>query len=93
MLKYKGYSIEVEGHTDNVPVTKGNNKYKDNNELSSLRALSAFYYLVNEKGLDPSVVKYSGRGQYNPIASNRTEEGRQKNRRVEIKIFNELSSY
>ena len=93
LKQYKGYSIEIEGHTDNVSVTKGKYKYKDNNELSSLRALSAFYYLVNEKGLDPQFVKYSGRGEYNPIASNKTEKGRQKNRRVEIKIYNELSNY
>lgn len=92
LLMFAGYQIEIEGHTDNVPVT-GNHTYKDNNELSSDRALSTFYYLVNEKGLDPAAMKYSGRGEYNPIASNNTAEGRQQNRRVEIKIYNELSRY
>ena len=90
---YAGYQIEIEGHTDNVPVTATNRSYQDNNELSSERALSTFYYLVNKKGLDPAMLKYSGRGEYDPIASNDTAEGRQQNRRVEIKIFNELSKY
>ena len=93
LLMYAGYQIEIEGHTDNVPVTSTNRSYKDNNELSSDRALSTFYYLVNEKGIDPATMKYSGRGEYDPIASNDTPEGRQQNRRVEIKIYNELSRY
>ena len=93
LLMYAGYHIEIEGHTDNVPVVSTNLSYKDNNELSSDRALSIFYYLVNEKGLDPSTIKYSGRGEYTPITTNDTPEGRQKNRRVEIKIYNELSRY
>lgn len=93
LLMFAGYQIEIEGHTDNVPVTSTNRSYKDNNELSSERALSTFYYLVNEKGIDPATMKYSGRGEYDPIASNDTPEGRQQNRRVEIKIYNELSRY
>lgn len=93
LLMFAGYEIEIEGHTDNVPVTPGLHSYADNNELSSDRALNTFYYLVNEKGLDPAMLKYSGRGEYDPIASNDTEEGRQQNRRVEIKIYNELSRY
>lgn len=93
LLMFSGYQIEIVGHTDNVPVTSTNKAYKDNNELSSDRALSAFYYLVNEKGLNPASLKYSGRGEYDPIASNKTEEGRQKNRRIEIRIINELSKY
>ena len=93
LLMFAGYQIEIEGHTDNVPVTSTNRSYKDNNELSSERALSTFYYLVNEKGLDPATMKYSGRGEYDPIVSNDTAKGRQQNRRVEIKIYNELSRY
>lgn len=93
LMMFGGYQIEIVGHTDNVPVTSPNHTFKDNNELSSDRALSTFYYLVNEKGLDPATLKYSGRGEYDPIASNDTAEGRQQNRRVEIKIYNELSRY
>ena len=93
LLMFSGYQIEIIGHTDNVPVSSNKYTYKDNNELSSLRALSTFYYLVNKKGLDPSIIKYSGRGEYDPIASNDTKDGRKQNRRVEIKIYNELSKY
>ncbi|MFI3177922.1 MAG: flagellar motor protein MotB [Eubacteriales bacterium] len=83
--------IEVEGHTDNVPISGG--KYADNNELSCFRALSVFNFFVAETSLEPSVIKYSGRGEYAPIADNETEEGRALNRRVEIKIYHALSSY
>ena len=93
LLMFPGYQIEIVGHTDNVPVTNPNQSYRDNNELSSDRALSTFYYLVNNKGLDPATMKYSGRGQYDPVASNDTKEGRKQNRRVEIKIYNSLSRY
>lgn len=93
LMMYAGYQIEIVGHTDNVPVTSNNHSYKDNNELSTDRALSTFYYLVNEKGLDPANMKFSGRGEYDPVASNETEAGRKQNRRVEIKIYNELARY
>lgn len=89
--KFDGYSIEITGHTDNVPMTV-DSQYKDNNWLSSARALNAAQYLIEECGIDPATLKYSGRGEYEPISSNATEEGRAKNRRIEIKIYNELSS-
>ena len=84
-------TIEIEGHTDNVPMS--GSKYANNDELSSGRALSVFYYLEDNTSLDMSKVKHSGRGEYIPIADNSTEEGRAKNRRVEIKIYTSLSSY
>ena len=83
--------IEIEGHTDNVPMSGA--KYSNNDELSSGRALSVFYYLQENTTLDMSKIKHSGRGEYVPIADNSLEEGRAKNRRVEIKIYNSLSSY
>ena len=83
--------IEIEGHTDNVPMS--GSKYSNNDELSSGRALSVFYYLQENTTLDMTRVKHSGRGEYNPVADNSTEEGRAKNRRVVIKIYNSLSSY
>lgn len=89
--KYAESTIEIEGHTDNVPISGG--RFANNNELSSARALSVFDYLVANTNLDPAAIKHSGRGEYVPIADNSTEEGRAKNRRVEIRIYHELSSY
>ena len=91
LQKYSPGVIEIEGHTDNVPMSGA--KYSNNDELSDGRALSVFYYLVQNTTLDPAMIKHSGRGEYDPVADNSTAEGRAKNRRVEIKIYNELSSY
>jgi chemotaxis protein MotB len=87
--KFEGYTVEITGHTDNVPMNSST--YKDNNWLSSARALNAAEYLVKYCGFDPNMLKYSGRGEYDPISSNATAEGRAKNRRIEIKIYNEYS--
>lgn len=87
--KFNGYTIEIVGHTDNVPMNSAT--FKDNNWLSSARALNAAEYLIQNKKLDPAMIKYSGRGEYEPITSNATVEGRSKNRRIEIKIYNEYS--
>jgi chemotaxis protein MotB len=89
LVKFEGYKVEVIGHTDNVPMTSGN--YKDNNWLSSARALNAAEFMIDSSNLNPSNVKYSGRGEYEPITSNETAVGRAKNRRIEIKIYNEYS--
>ncbi len=88
--KFEGYTIEIIGHTDNVPMYS--DAFKDNNWLSSARALNTAEFLIENKKLDPARLKYSGRGEYEPIASNDTPEGRAKNRRIEIKIYNELSN-
>ncbi|MBE5834142.1 MAG: chemotaxis protein [Butyrivibrio sp.] len=89
--RYAGGTIEIEGHTDNVPMSKGR-KYANNDELSDARALAVFYYLTENTNLDPANIKHSGRGEYSPVADNSTPEGRAKNRRVEIRIYNPLSS-
>lgn len=89
--RYAESTIEIEGHTDNVPMSGA--KYSNNDELSSGRALSVFNYLIDNTNLDPALVKHSGRGEYIPIADNSTPEGRALNRRVEIRIYNSLSSY
>lgn len=88
--KYADCEIMIEGHTDNVPQSSG--KYPSNNELSAARALAVFYYLMDHSTLSPTNISYSGRGEYIPIADNATPEGRALNRRVEIKIYHELSS-
>ena len=82
--------IEVEGHTDNVPIHSA--KYADNNVLSMFRALTVADYLRQITAVDPGHIKSSGRGEYVPIADNETPEGRARNRRVEIKIYNSYNS-
>ena len=90
LAKYADSDIEIEGHTDSVPLNGG--RYENNDVLSSYRALAVFDYLKENAALDPGIVKHSGRGEYIPIADNTTPEGRAKNRRVEIKIYNALSA-
>lgn len=87
---YDKHVIEVEGHTDNVPIHSA--KYADNNVLSMFRALTVADYLREITTLEPGYIKSSGRGEYVPIADNTTPEGRARNRRVEIKIYNSYNS-
>jgi chemotaxis protein MotB len=89
--RYAENVIEVEGHTDNVPMNKGS--YASNDVLSDFRALEVFDFLVENTNLDPADIKHSGRGEYVPVADNTTAIGRAMNRRVEIKIYHELSLY
>lgn len=91
LSKYADDNIEIEGHTDSVPLNGG--RYENNDVLSSYRALAVFDYLKDNASIDPSIMKHSGRGEYEPIADNSTPEGRAENRRVEIKIYNALSAY
>ena len=88
---YPNNLIEIEGHTDNVPPAAGE-QYSDNDILSMYRALNVANYIRDNTTLDPAHIKSSGRGSYVPIADNSTAEGRAKNRRVEIKIYNSLNS-
>ena len=88
--RYGLFGIEIEGHNDNVPMNGG--KYENNDVLSSYRALSLFNYLTQNTSIDPASIKHSGRGEYAPIADNSTPEGRSKNRRIEIKVYNSLNS-
>lgn len=89
--RYAGGTVEIEGHTDNVPISTA--RFANNNELSSARALSVFDFLVEHTALNPAEIKHAGRGEYVPVADNATDEGRAKNRRVEIRIYNSYSSY
>ena len=90
LVTYDNNIIEVEGHTDNVPIHSS--KYEDNNVLSMYRALAVANYLRDTTTLDPAYIKSSGRGEYVPIADNATPEGRARNRLVEIKIYNSYNS-
>lgn len=84
--QYSGGTVEIEGHTDNVPITTA--RYASNEELSSARALSVFYYLKDNTYLNPANLKHAGMGERVPVADNSTEAGRSMNRRVEIRIYN-----
>ena len=74
LSKYADDNIEIEGHTDSVPLNGG--RYENNDVLSSYRALAVFDYLKDNASIDPSIMKHSGRGEYEPIADNSTPEGR-----------------
>ena len=79
--------IEVQGHTDNQPIKYSG--WKSNWELSCARALSVVHYITEEQGLETERVNAACFGEYRPVADNETEDGRQKNRRVEIVILPE----
>ncbi len=83
------YRVHVEGHTDNMPIRASYDKrYVDNMELSFLRAKAVASILV-ENGISMDRISVTGYGETRPIASNETDEGRIKNRRVEIKLVPE----
>lgn len=82
---YESHQIKIEGHTDKVRIS--NSQYKSNMWLSTARATEVFEYLVNEKGLSPKSLEPTGKGPYEPVATNKTAKGRAQNRRVEIKIY------
>jgi chemotaxis protein MotB len=84
--KYAGRKIDVVGHTDTDPISKTKNKWQDNWELSTERALTVVRYLV-KKGLPDEAVRAAGCGQARPVASNSTAAGKAKNRRVEIVVY------
>ncbi len=90
LSKYDNNVIEIEGHTDNVPINSP--KYENNDVLSMFRALRVAEYIREITDLNPAYIKSSGRGEYVPIADNATAEGRARNRRVEIKIYNSFNS-
>jgi len=77
--------IGIEGHTDNQPIKFSG--WRSNWELSSARAMGVLHYLVDDRGITPERVSAIGHGEFKPIASNDTKEGRQLNRRVEIVIL------
>jgi len=88
---YKHYDVLIEGNTDNVPISKPN--IRNNWDLSGLRASSVVQSLQNNFGVDPKRLTAGGRGEYNPIASNDTPDGKTKNRRTEIIITPKLNQF
>ncbi|WP_088104255.1 flagellar motor protein MotB [Halalkalibacter urbisdiaboli] len=77
--------IVVAGHTDNVPIS--NNHFRSNWDLSAFRALNFMKILMDNENLNPENISASGYGEYHPVASNDSAEGRAKNRRVEVMIL------
>ena len=88
---YKDYDVLVEGNTDNVPISREN--IRNNWDLSCLRASSVVQYLQNNYGVDPKRLTAGGRGEYNPLATNDTELGKQRNRRTQIIITPKLDEF
>lgn len=85
LVGVKDRSINIEGHTDNVPIGSVlAQKYPTNWELSASRATNVARYLQEKAGIDPGLLSATGYGEYHPIASNDTNEGKAKNRRIEI---------
>jgi chemotaxis protein MotB len=72
----------VEGHTDDVPVAR---RYPSNWELAAARASSVVRLMI-ELGVEPDRLKAVSRAEFAPVASNETDEGRAKNRRIEIQL-------
>lgn len=91
IMDYKDYDVLVEGNTDNVPISREN--IRNNWDLSCLRASSVVQYLQNNYGVDPKRLTAGGRGEYNPLADNNTETGKQRNRRTQIIITPKLDQF
>ena len=79
------YEIEVQGHTDNVPLMESA-YYRSNWELGASRAISVVRFVKDVSGLIPEIFKASSYGEYRPVDTNQTPDGRRANRRVEIYV-------
>lgn len=93
---YKDYDVLIEGNTDNVPINTTTDKMKNirnNWDLSCLRAASVAQYLQDRFGVNPKRLTAGGRGEYNPLATNDTELGKQRNRRTQIIITPKLDQF
>ena len=88
---YKDYDVLIEGNTDDVPISREN--IRNNWDLSCLRASSVVQALQTKYGVDPKRLTAGGRGEYNPLAANDTDLGRQRNRRTQIIITPKLDEF
>ena len=96
IMDYKDYDVLIEGNTDNVPVNTKSAAMKNirnNWDLSALRASSVVQYLQDHFGVSPKRLTAGGRGEYNPVANNDTELGKQRNRRTQIIITPKLDQF
>jgi len=85
---YPNRAISIEGHTDNVPIG-GSINYASNWDLSAARALAAVDHLRGQNQVAPERLRVVGHGEFKPVASNETADGRQSNRRIEIRLLPE----
>ena len=88
---YEDYDVLIEGNTDNVPISREN--IRNNWDLSCLRASSVVQALQTKYGVDPKRLTAGGRGEYNPLATNDTAVGKQRNRRTQIIITPKLEEF
>jgi len=88
---YEDYDVLIEGNTDNVPISREN--IRNNWDLSCLRASSVVQALQNQYGVNPKRLTAGGRGEYNPLTSNDTAVGKQRNRRTQIIITPKLDQF
>lgn len=85
VLKKAGRAVEVQGHTDDVPISgRLAERFPSNWELSAARAVNVARFLQEQAGVDPKLLSATGFSEYQPRAANDTPEGRQSNRRIEI---------
>ncbi|MFV1956360.1 MAG: OmpA family protein [bacterium] len=88
LAKIEGKRIQIEGHTDNVPIGgRLKEKFPTNWELSASRALAVVRILQADVGIDPTLLSSAGYGEYQPVVSNETAEGKAANRRIEIVLL------
>lgn len=87
VLKKMSNDVIIEGHTDNIPLSLGS-RYSSNWELSTARATSVLSYLIIHSGLSPERLSAGGYGEFRPVSSNETPDGRSRNRRVDIVVLN-----
>lgn len=78
-------NVSIEGHTDNIPIH--NNQFRSNWELAAIRATNVVHLLIDEEHMNPSKLSATSYGEHHPIASNDTDEGRAKNRRIDIVLL------
>jgi len=85
LIRTTSYQVRIEGHTDNWPIST--DRFPSNWELSTGRAASVVRFLIENLGFSPNRLEAAGYGEYRPIDTNSTAEGRQRNRRVDVVLL------
>lgn len=84
--QFAPYQVRVEGHTDSTPLKRTAPQFKDNFGLGSARSLAVVRFMESDMAIEPSRLMSASRGQHEPVADDKSESGRRKNRRVEIVV-------